>query len=426
MWEKALTYCRQAGTKAADRSAHREAVTYFEQGLDAIKHLPESRETFEQAIDLRFDLRNSLALLGERGTILDRLREAETLAEALGDQRRLGLTSAYTTFESISLGDYDRAVASGQRALAIAGDLDDLSIRLVANQFMGLLYRSLGDYRRAMDFLGQNVEVLQDDLVHERFGLSFLPSVISRSSLIVCLAEMGRFAEGIVRAEEGVRIAEAVDHPNSLINAYMGIGVLYLLKGDLLRAIPPLERGLGLCQTTDIPLHFPMTASSLGYAYALSERVVEALPLLEQALESATSTQAGYILSRIIAHLSEAYLLAGRMEAAAEFAARALDLSRQRKERGFEAYALRLLGEIASRRDPPEAEQAGEHYLQALVLAEELGMRPLVAHCHFGLGALYQKIGRSGPARAELSTAIEMYRGMEMTFYVGRAEAALK
>ena len=106
-------------------------------------------------------------------------------------------------------------------------------------------------------------------------------------------------------------------------------------------------------------------------------------------------------------------------------AGRALELSRDLKQRGHEAYALRLLGEIAIHREPPEAELAEKHYRQALALADELGMRPLRAHCHRSRGKLYATIGRHPEARAELDTAIALYRAMEMTFWLPQAEAAL-
>ena len=126
-----------------------------------------------------------------------------------------------------------------------------------------------------------------------------------------------------------------------------------------------------------------------------------------------------------VGYVSEAYLLAGRMQEAVQLAGRAFDLARDHKERGHEAWALRLLGEIAAHQDPPEIEPAANYYRQALALAEELGMRPLVAHCHLGLGTLYAKTGQREPAHAELSTAIEMYCAMEMTFWLPQAEAAL-
>jgi Flp pilus assembly protein TadD len=99
--------------------------------------------------------------------------------------------------------------------------------------------------------------------------------------------------------------------------------------------------------------------------------------------------------------------------------------ARERRERGYQAYALRLLGEIAVQREPPARDQAEVHYRQALALASELGMRPLQAHCHRGLGTLYAKIGRTEHARAELSTAIDLYRAMDMTLWLPQAEAAL-
>jgi hypothetical protein len=97
LWDKALRYCRQAGAKAMERSACREAVGCYEQPLAALAHLPEHRERHEQAIDLRLDLRNARAVLGQHERTLHDLHETEALAEALDDQRRLGRVSLYRT-----------------------------------------------------------------------------------------------------------------------------------------------------------------------------------------------------------------------------------------------------------------------------------------------------------------------------------------
>jgi tetratricopeptide (TPR) repeat protein len=215
-------------------------------------------------------------------------------------------------------------------------------------------------------------------------------------------------------------MAEAVDHPFSLIWAYAGIGKLYLYKGDFHWSILGLERGLGLCQAWDIPSVFPTVAGNLGAAYALSGRIAEALPLLEQvASKGRRGAQALYC-----ARLSEAYLLAGRTEEALERAQRALDLSRDYKQHGYQAYALRLLGEIAAHHTPPEVDRAETHYRQALALAVELGMRPLQAHCHRGLGTLYAKLEKVEQARTEFATASELYRAMDMTFWLPKAVLA--
>jgi tetratricopeptide (TPR) repeat protein len=166
-------------------------------------------------------------------------------------------------------------------------------------------------------------------------------------------------------------------------------------------------------------------AAPLGAAYTLAGRLTEAVPLLTQAMEQAM--EMGRVDFQALCHLSlgEAQLLAGRLEEAHALAERALALARTHQERGNEAYALRLLGDMAARREPPESEQAEDHYRQALVLAEELGMRPLQAHCHRGLGTLYLKLGGHAKARAELDTAIDLYKAMEMTSWLPQVEAAL-
>src|SRR5207253_5925477 len=117
--------------------------------------------------------------------------------------------------------------------------------------------------------------------------------------------------------------------------------------------------------------------------------------------------------------------LTGRSEEAWQHARQALDLARQQKERGNEALALHQLGVVYAHADPPDVVQAEAYYRQALALADELGMRPLQAHCHLGLGRLYGQIGRGEQARAALATAIALYRGIVMTFWLPQAEATL-
>jgi tetratricopeptide (TPR) repeat protein len=271
----------------------------------------------------------------------------------------------------------------------------------------------------------KTVEYLHGELLHERFGMSGVVSVQSRSYLACILAEYGAFAEGREPAEEGVRIAEAVDHPYSRVIAYWAVGFRYLRKGELPQAIPVLERALDLAQVTHIRVAVPWVAAPLGGAYALAGRTAEALLLLEQAVEQAMAMHLMIDQALRIVWLGEAYLLAGRLSEAYTQAQRVLEFSRAHKERGHEAYALRLLGEVHARHDPPEVAAAATHNRRALALAEALGMRPLQAHCHLGLGTLYARSGQAEHARSELATAIALYRAMEMTFWLPQAEAAL-
>jgi tetratricopeptide (TPR) repeat protein len=186
-----------------------------------------------------------------------------------------------------------------------------------------------------------------------------------------------------------------------------------------------LEQGLALCRASGNLDWLRRILAGLGYAYALQGRLAEGCELLEEAISEGIRTVALQNQALRLAWLSEVCRLARRSEEAWQHARQALDLARQFRERGNEAHALHELGAVHAHTDPPDITQAEAHYRQALALAEERGMRPLVAHCHRGLGTLYAKAGRPQQARGELATAIELYRAMDMTFWLPQAETAL-
>jgi tetratricopeptide (TPR) repeat protein len=425
VWDKAVSYCRQAGENAIARSAYRVAVGYFEQALSALPHLPEQHETIEQAIDLRLALRTALYPSRDLGRILACLREAESLATVLDDPRRLGQVCLFLSRHFSIMSAHDQAIAVAQRALALAMAHGEVVLHTLANQNLGLAYEAQGNYRQAIDCFGQTVAFFEGARRRERFGLSILPAVLSRADLALCHAELGTFAEGLAFGEEGLRIAETIAHPASLMQAYRGIGLLSLRQGDLHKALSLLERAMGICQNADLSGYFPLIAVALGAAYTLDGRVADAVPLLTQAMQQTTVQEMRSLQAACSFSLGVAQAQAGHLEEAHALAERALAHARRQQAQGLQAYALRLLGEIAARRDPPDTVQATAHYQQALALADELGMRPLVAHCHRGLGTLYAMIGQQEQARAELSAAIDLYRAMEMAFWLPQTEAAL-
>jgi predicted ATPase/class 3 adenylate cyclase len=425
VWGKAVTYCRQAGGRAIARSAYREAVAYLEQALAALAHFPERHETLAQAIDLRLDLRNALLPLDEQARLFEDLRAAEPLAERLGDPQRLGRLVAALCVPFTVMGEHNRAIAAGQQALALATASGAFDVQLQAQSNLGVAYVATGDYRQALDVAQRMIAGLTGERLYERFGLPLFPASLGRGYVAWCLAELGDFAPGAGIGEEAMRLAEAVAHPNSIVVVLYYVGLCYRRQGVLQKAIPLLERGLALTQSADIPLQFPTTAALLSAAYALAGRAAEALPLLDQMRERLATGRRMLLHALVLTALSEACLLVGRIDEAHALAARLLELSHTHTGHGYQAHAYRLLGEVDRHREPPDCDQATAHYCQALALAEELGMRPLQAHCHRGLSMLYVAAGQREQARAELVAAIAMYRDMAMTFWLPETEAAL-
>jgi DNA-binding NtrC family response regulator/predicted ATPase len=426
LWEKAVAYSRQAGAKAAARSAHLQAVAYLEQALDALAHLPEDRAQVEQAIDIRFDLRNSLHPLGDPERILARLREAEGLATTLDDPRRLACVFSFMAQYFRLMGHLDLAVELAERALALADRLREHPLWVIANTLLGLAYGARGEYRRAADILKKSVDSLPGRSLGHAVRVAGLVPVFSRIYLVYCLAELGDFREGLAYGDEGIRLAEAADDAYSLIFASCGLGTLYLLKGDGGPAIETLERGLALCRTLNLPVAFPLIACPLGAAYSLTGRSSDAISLLENGARGglAMGRMGGHSL--IVVRLGEAYLRAGRLDEADDAARRALLMAREKSERGHEAYALHLLGEVVARRTPGDTAAADAAFRQASALAEELSMRPLLAHCHASRARLECRAGRTASARQLFDAATAAFRELEMAFWLERAESEFR
>jgi class 3 adenylate cyclase/tetratricopeptide (TPR) repeat protein len=421
LWENAVAYLRQAGLRTMARGAYREAIAHLEQALGALRRLPETRETTELSIDLHLDLRNAFLPFGDVAHMGEHLQQAEVLARTLGDQRRLARIATFMVIQYLATGDYDAGIRFGQEALVIARSLGDRAVEVVATSFLGMTYLDRGEFGDAVPLLARNV-ALEGDLRYERFGAPAIQSALSGAHLADAHSQLGQFHEAVDYGDGAMRIAEEADHPFTLYWGSFRLGLTHFRRGDLPHAIRILERCLDVCQTWQF-VGTSVVAATLGAAYALAGRIQEALPLVARAVEELRSGELTRWAAAILTYAGSTYLSAGRLEEAASYAGETLALTRRLRQRASEAHAVCLAGDVASAGGGGDAES---HYREALALAGELGMRPLVAHCHLGLGKLYRRTGKHQQAQDHLTTATTMYREMGMTYWLERAEAELR
>ncbi len=424
VWDKALTYLRQAGAKAFARSGNREAVAYFEQALVALSHLAETRATLEEAVDLRFDLRPPLLQLGRLQEVLALSQEAEAIAQRLGDEQRLAHVHTYLINYYYLKGEPDLAIEYGERCLMTAGARNDLALQAQARQYMGHSYHAQGRYREAESTLRRNIEMLET--VQEQDEVAHVSYVASSGWLALTLAELGEFDPAENCLDMAHRAAEAGHDAYSQTIARTLAGLVGIRRGHLERAVRPLEQALEACREKHLTVWQPIPSSLLGLAFTYLGRVDEGLRLLEEGVALSDAVGVKAHLALWTTHLAEGLLAAGLTERALAVAQHALDLARVHKEQGHRGWALRLLGEIAAHCDPPEVETAEASYREAIDLAQELGMRPLLARSHLGLGHLYRRTGNRRAAADHLSTAIAWLHQMDMRFWLEQAAAEVR
>ncbi|MFI5015731.1 MAG: AAA family ATPase [Hyphomicrobiales bacterium] len=417
----AIDYWVKAGRFALARSANSEAVTCFEQALQLLKALPETRETLQLAIDVRLDMKPALFRLGAFKRIIDYLREGEGLARTLDDRRRLGQLYVDLCHTTGLCGHPAEAIVFGQSARAIAESLEGVPLRVMANLYLAGAYLRAGDYPQAEDLLLKVLQLLETP---EQVVLAEYPAATAHSYLTRIFTDQGKFEQAAAHGRKGLRLAGARDHFASVADLCWQLAYVHFARRELRDAVSLLERGLALSREWKLSYFAMPNSAGLGYAYALSGRTAEGIPLLERAVSAFEIMGHRFAQGGFTAYLAEAYLLANRLEDALEFAGRALTLAREWGLRTGEARARWLLGEVTARRD--SREHAEGHYRDALTLAESCGMRPLVGHCHLGLGKLYRRMGAREQAQEHVATATTMYRDMGMAHWLVQAEAEMR
>jgi class 3 adenylate cyclase/tetratricopeptide (TPR) repeat protein len=431
--EKAVSYLFQSGAKAARRSAllkakllppqhaPRIARALYEQALAQLEAMPDSQHKLEKAFELRLELCGALSNLGETRMVLQRLREAEVLAETLNDERRRGLVWGLLVSNSCIRGELDEALDNGRRALAIAERMGDSPLRFQTESALTFAHYYRGEYMRVVELAASIFAAIPDGPT--LYATSLPRPVYVHSWLIRSLIELGRFDEAARHANEMLRLAQPTHSAYAMGMARLCEGWRLLAKGDWTQAQPLIEHETAEYRKGNILLALPHGLASSAHILAQLGVADEALSclreceqLLERAIERGAIDQAGMDYH----WLGRAALLLDRLDDAQRLAIRSLQYSPSHP--GFAAHALHLLGDIVTDSDQFSADDGETHYHKALALAQPRGMRPLIAHCHLGLGKLYRRTSNLGQSHKHLTIAAGMYREMGMRFYLEQAE----
>jgi DNA-binding SARP family transcriptional activator/class 3 adenylate cyclase/DNA-binding transcriptional ArsR family regulator len=417
---EAAGYWVKAARLAQARWANREAARFFVQAIGALATLPETQETLEQAIDLRFDLKATLIPLGQFEEIVSALRESEDLTRRLGDQHRQARFFFHMCQTLTMHGDPVTAADFGRQALLLAETLGDVPLQIAATLFLGTAYFAALEYHQVEPLFERALKLLEDVPAAERFGLAAYPAVIVRAFLARVYAEQGRFEEGIALGEAAIRIARAVDHPYSQAIACWCLADLRVIRGEFADAIPALDQTVAIAREFDLPFMAAAGSGALGYAHAMLGRPDQGVPMLEQALTTLGIVGHRFAQALLLVPLGEAHLLAGQDSEAAAYAERALATARANDQRRGEAAAIHLLARVLARSG--SADRAEASLNDAIAIATEFGLNPLAARCHHDLAGLHRRAARSDRALRHLETAITMFREMGMHACLIQAE----
>jgi class 3 adenylate cyclase/tetratricopeptide (TPR) repeat protein len=417
-WAQAVTYLREAAQHASARSANKEAVTFFENALAALRHLPETSETLALAVDLRLDMRPALLQLGRLEAIVALSKDAEALAERLGDETRLARVYSYLINYHYLRGEQETATDYGTRCLAVAERTGDRGLATLVRRYVGHSLHARGESARAAEVFGA--------LATAETEGSTTSTVAAWAWRAFALADLGDFDGADTAADRARAVAELSRHPYSQAIAWSLTGLVWAARGQFDRAVPALTRAVTICREANLTVWQPIPSSMLGLCLTRLKRADDGLPLLEEAVRQSDELGVRAYVARWTAQLGEALLLAGHPQRATAAADRAIELAVRHGERGNEAEARLLRASLAARPEALDAPTAVEEYERALTIAERLDMRPLQARTHLGLGRLHRTLNHTEEAEDHIARAIVLFSSMGMGSWLEQAEPDLR
>ncbi len=415
LWPLAARHFRAAGRQALARSARREALECFQEALRAIAALPEGEARAEEDVDARLEMRGALFGLGQLTAVARVLDEAEAGARRLGDSARLAWVELYRAFERNMRGRPVEALAAAQRARTAGAPSTDVALAVGIDLARGHCLSAAGQYRLAAESFARVLEATAVDRRQEFCGMVSTPTHMARASLPIVYMHLGEFERGTALGREALALADAAQQPLAFAHAALCLATLHIMQGRLADGWTVLERACRVTREWDVDVFEAQLRREQGLCLALSGRTAEGLALLDDA--QATAQARDLYQPAFLSRLGWACLLDGQIERALEVTSRCVAIGHEHGQRGLEAWAHRLLGEIRSHDAARDDAAAEAHYGDALAIATERGMRPLVAHCHAGLGRLARRRGRRD-AGSRLGIAAALYREMGMTLWL--------
>lgn len=427
VWDKAVDYLREAGLRAHAVGLFQDSLDRFERAFEILPRLSTHPDNTRRRIDARLDLHLPLFLLGQFPRLVRLHQEAEQLARRLGDQPRLGRVAYRMGIYSLMNAEFARSAEYCHLALDIATTTHDRELHILATFTLGAVRWSQAEYRAAIDLLLPMLNGPDASLAKRRLGTAWCSPYTGGCAWAAwSFASLGDFNSAISYADIGVQAAQVSDHAQAQVIVYTIRATVLILKGAFADALSWCERAIHLAETTMLPVWGAIAYSMWGWALAWSGRSAEGLCYLERGTAGWERVGVKDQLCGFYFRWAEGLFLAGHYVEAERIAAKALEAALAFRERGTEADALRLLGEIAAAGAPPDFDLAADFFARAEVLAGDLGMGPLLARCHLHLGRLARRTGDRARAAEYLMTASARFREMDMRFWLEKAKVALE
>ncbi|TMA94135.1 MAG: zinc-ribbon domain-containing protein [Deltaproteobacteria bacterium] len=406
LWEKAVEYLHQAGNKAAARSATQEAIAYFEQALDALKPLPESRHTIEKTIDIRIDLGPTVISKGGFGgtDVEENYTKARELCERLGNTPRLfPVLWGLARFHDVR-GDYKVGRELGEQLLTFAQAGGDSGLLLQAHHELWANLSAVGELLAARTHLEEGFTLYDR---HKHRDHAFLygghdPGACCGYHAAQVFWLLGYPDQALRRTRDALALARDLCHPATVVHTLFFAAWFHQYLGERQAVQDRIEEGMSL--STEQGFSRWLGEATFLRGWLLAEEGRQEIGI-EQMLKVVTDARGRKGTGRFDAHcaalLAESYGKTGQTSEGLNVVKDAIAITQQTQSRCYEAELQRIKGELLLRQsDQQQAETCFQHAIQ---VTRGQSARSLELRAAMSLSRLWQKQGKKDDARKLLA-----------------------
>ena len=407
VWEKTTVYLHKAGVAAVTRSAHREAVEHFNGALETLKHLPENRRTFEQAITIRLDLGRALITIKDylAPEVEETYLRARDLCQQLGETPQLfpvlwGLSRVYNF-----RGELQASRNLGEQLLATAQRIQDPALLLEAHHTLWATLFSLGELAAAQAHTEEGLALYNPE---QRGRHAFLygahdSGVCGLRHAAMTLWLLGYPDQALQKSQAALALAPKLHHPFSLAFALYYSAWVHQWRGEVQAALELAEAVLRIGTEQGNPRWMVQGTFLRGALLARQGWGKEGITQMHQAVTGQLTALAGRDRSYVAVLLAEAYGKERQIEEGLEVVTKELDRVHKTGERFYESELHRINGELLLGQAVPDEKGAESCFQDAIAVARRQQAKSLELRAAMSLSSLWQRQGKKKEARQLLA-----------------------
>jgi DNA-binding SARP family transcriptional activator/class 3 adenylate cyclase/predicted ATPase len=414
LWEKAVRYLDRAASKAIQRSAHRQALTFLGQGLELIPKLADAHARLK--IELDYQKAIGVATMAAKGwgaqEVSDAYLRARTLAEQLGDSRELFVVLRGQGQFHMIRGEVRIARELGERCIELARGADDPALEIETHHLFWSNSFFMGDYADAGHHSERGVALYDRQRDHR---LTYVysghdPGVCCRCFSGLSLWQQGKAEQAMSRCQDALILARQVSHPLTLALAHWGMSYLHIFRREPAAAQREAEAEIAICEEYLLPLLLSQGRFQLGWALAAQGALREGIVLMQEGLEAISATGAEMGRPYFLALLAEALAKSGAPQEGLKGIEQALHIVENNQARFQLPEILRLKGEALMLLPSPNTEAAAESFRDAMAMARKQGVPLLELRAATSLARVLHRKGSRTEIRRLL---VPIYRRCE-------------